>query len=113
MLLALAGFLNVLGAEEAELYQKAADQGNADAQVNLGLLYEKGKGVPKDLRKAAELSQRAADQGSAYAQFDLGVLYEKGEMWPKDLGKAREFYQKAADQGYRPAITKLQALSRQ
>ena len=49
----------------AELYQKAADQGNVFAQNNLGLLYQSGEGVPKDLRKAAELYQKAADQGNA------------------------------------------------
>ena len=52
----------------AELYQKAADQGNAKAQMNLGWLYENGQGVPKDLGKAAELYQKAADQGDAPAQ---------------------------------------------
>ena len=66
-----------------ELYQKAADQGNQSAigklnklstpaepnqedaatQFSLGLQYENGEGVPKDLRKAAELYQKAADQG--------------------------------------------------
>ena len=94
-----------------ELYQKAADQGNADAQINLGWLYENGEGVPKDLRKAAELYQKAADQGNASAQDNLGWLYENGQGVPKDLGKARELYQKAADQGNQSAIEKLNKLS--
>ena len=65
-------------AKAAELYQKAADQGSADAQNNLGVLYANGQGVPKDLRKAAELYQKAADQGYANAQNNLGVLYANG-----------------------------------
>jgi TPR repeat protein len=93
-----------------ELYQKAADRGNAGAQFNLGLLYEKGEGVPKDLGRAAELYQKAADQGNANAQYNLGLLYENGEGVPKDLVTARELYQKAADQGYEPANEKLKAL---
>jgi TPR repeat protein len=59
----------------AELYQKAADQGNANAQNNLGVSYENGQGVPKDLRKAAELYQKAADQGN---QSAIGSLKRLG-----------------------------------
>ena len=94
-----------------ELYQKAADQGHPDVQVNLGWLYEMGDGVPIDLRKAAKLYQKAADQGNARAQVNLGWLYENGWGVPKDLGKARELYQKAADQGNQSAIGKLNNLS--
>jgi hypothetical protein len=80
-------------------YQKRADQGDAAAQNNLGVQYEHGQGVTKDLGKAAELYQKAADQGDATAQRHLGFLYENGQGVAKDLGKAAELYQKAADQG--------------
>ncbi|OLE75483.1 MAG: hypothetical protein AUG74_03225 [Bacteroidetes bacterium 13_1_20CM_4_60_6] len=83
----------------ADLYQKAADQGYADAQNNLGWLYEHGVGVPKDLGKAAELYQKAADQGYAGAQNNLGWLYANGQGVTKDFGKAAELFRKAADQG--------------
>ena len=114
----------------ADLYQKAADQGNQPAignlnrlskptkpevtdrgnaatQFNLGVQYEYGRGVPKDLVKAAELYQKAANQGHARAQLHLGSLYESGLGVPKDLGKAVELYQKAADQGMTPAQNNL------
>ena len=94
----------------AELYQKAADQGNAAARNNLGLLYQNGQGVPKDLRKAAELYQKAANQGNAAAQNNLGWLYENGQGVPKDLKKAAELYQKAADQGNAAAQNNLGSL---
>jgi len=55
----------------AELYQKAADQGDPFAQDNLGMLYENGQGVPKDLGRAAELYQRAANQGYQRAIANL------------------------------------------
>ena len=84
----------------AEFYQKAADQGDATAQFNLGLLYLLGAGVPWDVGKALGLWQEAADQGYAAAQFDLGVHYENGWGVPEDLRKARELYQKVADQGF-------------
>ena len=96
----------------AELYQKAADQGYARAQTNLGWFYENGRGVPKDLGKAAESYQKAADQGYARAQTDdLGWFYENGRGVPKDLGKAAELYQKAANQGNQTAIANLKRLS--
>src|SRR5262245_5734129 len=101
LLFALAGLLIWLGRPNAaDLLQKAADQGDSDAQTHLGQLYEKGEGVPKDLGKAAELYKKAADQGNEFAQFFLGWLYQKGEGVPKDLGKAAELWQKAADQGH-------------
>ena len=80
-------------------------------QYNLGVRYQLGEGVPKDLGKAAELLQKAADQGYAPAQLNLGELYEKGEGVPKDLGKAAELYKKAADQGNQRAIINLKRLS--
>jgi uncharacterized RDD family membrane protein YckC len=79
--------------------QKAADQGNARAQNDLGWLYENGQGVPKDLGKAADLYQKAADQGDADAQFNLGNLYRDGRGVPQDSEKAIELYRKATD-GY-------------
>jgi uncharacterized protein len=100
------GVSNDLG-KAAELYQKAADQGNAMAQFNLGWLYQNGLGVTKDLGKAAELYQKAADQGNAQAQTELAWFYEGGRGVPKDMGKAAELYQKAADRGFAPAQTNL------
>jgi len=60
-----------------ELYQKAADQGDAFAQTNLGALYESGQGVPQDLEKAAELYQRAANEGYQPAIANLKRLSER------------------------------------
>jgi TPR repeat protein len=95
-LFALAGFLMWL-----------SKPAHADAQFNLGLQYQYGRGVPKDLEKAAELYQKAANRGHARAQLHLGSLYESGLGVTKDLGKAVELYQKAADQGMTPAQNNL------
>jgi len=110
-LLALAAFLIWPRQQTAgELFQKSADQGYGSAQNNLGVVYENGQGVSKDLGRAAELYQKAADQGNASAQKNLGVLYENGQGVPKDLGRAAELYQKAADQGYARAQYNLGTL---
>ena len=60
----------------AELFQKAADQGEDAGLNSLGELYEKGEGVPKDLHKARELYQKAADHGSEPAIANLKRLDE-------------------------------------
>lgn len=66
-------------AEAAATLQSLADQGNADAQVDLGFLYYEGKGVPQDFAKAAALFRKAAEQGDARGQAKLGFLYAMGK----------------------------------
>jgi len=55
-------------AEAARWYRKAADQGNADAQTNLGIMYRDGRGVPQDQNEAALWFRKAAAQGNAKAR---------------------------------------------
>ena len=57
--------------EAVKWYQKAADQGDAEAQMNLGLMYENGEGVEQDDKEAVKWYQKAADQGDALAQHIL------------------------------------------
>ena len=83
-----------------ERYQKAAEQGDADAQHSLGWCYSSGTGVEKDEQKAVEWYQKAAKQGYAQAQYNLGVCYQHGSGVKKDEQKAFEWYQKAAEEGY-------------
>jgi hypothetical protein len=86
---------------ETRRYRVAADQGDANGQVNLGWLYEKGRGgLPKDDREAARLYKLAADQGNAGSQANLGVFYENGRGGlPKDEREAARLYKLAAEGG--------------
>lgn len=61
-------------AEAVKWYRKAAEQGLATAQFNLGLKYERGEGVAKDHGKADKWLHKAADQGYAPAQETLKQL---------------------------------------
>lgn len=61
----------------AEWYRKSANQGNAEAQVLLGVLYENGFGVPKDLSLAAFWYKKAADQGSTNGLVNLKQLSDR------------------------------------
>ena len=61
-----------------EWYQMAADQGHADAQFNLGVMYDQGQGVVRSYKAALVWYRKAADQGEAEAQFKLGNMSEQG-----------------------------------
>jgi hypothetical protein len=80
--------------------RKAADQGMAMAQFNLGLMYDSGQGVARDYAQAAIWYRKAADQGLAPAQNNLGSLYENGQGVARDYAQAMNWFRKAADEGY-------------
>lgn len=73
----IRNFLNSLKSENfetVESYRLAAEQGDAGAQNNLGLCYQKGFGVPKDYTEAVRWYRLAAEQGFSYAQLRLKSL---------------------------------------
>jgi TPR repeat protein len=80
-------------------FRKAADQGNAFAQYQLGSMYANGQGVPQDYTEAVKWWRKVADQGNADAQYQLGSMYENGKGVPEDSAEAMKWYHKAADQG--------------
>ena len=86
-------------AEAVKWYRKAADQGDAHAQSNLGACTKKGQGVPQDYAEAVKWYRKAADQGNATAQYNLGGMYDKGKGVPQDYAEAVKWYRLAADQG--------------
>jgi TPR repeat protein len=81
------------------LWRSLADQGDASAQSNLGLMYSEGRGAPQDYTEAMKWYRRAADQGLSRAQSNLGRMYSKGNGVPQDYIKAVNWYRLAADQG--------------
>jgi len=85
----------------------AADQGDAGAQTNLGIMYASGNGVPQDDAEAVRLYRLAADQGNPLAQANLGYMYDTGRGVPQDAAEALRLYRLAADQGYANAQSNL------
>jgi hypothetical protein len=83
----------------AEWLEKAALQGNAYAEMQLGDLYEKGQGVPKNVALAADWRQEAANRGTVRAQRLLGKMYLDGNGVAKDNGKAEYWLNRAALEG--------------
>ena len=77
-----------------------AEQGFASAQHNLGVMYEKGQGVPQDDKTALKWYSLAAEQGFANAQYNLGLMYANGEGVPEDDAEAVRWYRlKAGEMG--------------
>jgi len=73
-----------------------AQQGDPDAQTNVGEINEKGMGIAPDYKAAAMWYQKAADQGFSRAQINLGHLYEKGLGVEKNTVLALNWYRKAS-----------------
>ena len=71
--------------EAVKWFRLAAEQGDAEAQINLGVMYETGRGVPKDDKEAVKWYRLAAEQGDADAQFNVGVMHHNGTGVPQDF----------------------------
>jgi len=63
-------------------FRLAAQQGNAVAQLGLGVMYYKGHGVPQNYSEALKWTRLAARQGFAEAQLNLGVMYALVQGFP-------------------------------
>ena len=90
--------------------RESAEQGYADAQVNLGLLYDRGRGVAKDDAEAVRWYREAAAKGHAMAQNNLGAKYLFGEGVPKNKEEAVRWFRMAAEQGNAKAKATLKEM---
>jgi len=80
-------------------WQPLAEQGNAQAQWGLGILYFSGKGVPQSYRDAFKFYKLAADQNNPDGQLGLAPMYVEGFGVIQDYKAARILFRKAANQG--------------
>jgi hypothetical protein len=92
---------------QVKLYLKAAEQGNATAQNNLGYAYSNGHGVAEDKVEAVKWYRKAAEQGYPQAQFNLGIMYYDGKGVAEDKIETIKWHRKAADQGHASAQSNL------
>ena len=84
-----------------------AEEGDADAQFNIGDLYYNGIGVDEDDKEAFVWYHKAAKQGHADAQYNLADMYYIGQGVEEDDKKAKKWYRKAAQQGHTDAQVAL------
>ena len=86
-------------AEAVRWYRQAAEQGHANAQNNLGIMYDNGEGVPEDDTEAVRWYRKAAEQRDADAQYNLGAMYSRGEGVTEDDIQAYAWISVASAQG--------------
>jgi len=90
---------NALATPDLATTQRAANQGDAVAQYNLAVMYDKGEHLPQNDAKAVHWYRKASEQGHAMAQTNLGIMYTTGQGVPKDYFIAAQWFQKAARSG--------------
>lgn len=78
-----------------KIWLPAAEAGDADAQLAVGEIFEKGLGTEPNYEAAVLWYQKAADQGNKSAQFNLGTLYEQGLGVEKNKLQALNLYREA------------------
>lgn len=84
-------------------YRRAAEQGYAGAQFNLGNCYQLGEGVDQDKKQAVYWYRQAALQGDTDAEYTLGLCYASGDGIVKSSARAIEWFRRAARHGNRLA----------
>ena len=89
------------------VWQPLAEAGDARAQFNLGLLYDTGRGVRRDIDQAVFWLERAAQQGLSEARHNLGLIYLSAERGPLDYAKALGYLQPAAEAGFARSLYTL------
>ena len=73
-----------------------AEQGDAEAQFLLGVMYDDGRGVPQDAVEAVRWYRLAAEQGHTVAQNTLGDMYDTGAGVPQDDVQAHMWFNLSA-----------------
>ena len=99
-----------ISSETIEEIRTKAEQGDMAAQYFLGIAYESGEGVAKDMRESVRWYRQAAEQGYAKAQYVLGLAYESGAGVAKDMREAVRWHRQAAEQGVAEAQYNLGVL---
>ena len=90
---------------------KAADAGDAKAQLEFGIMWDEGYWIWQDTALAIEWYEKSANQGFAQAQMILGSVYLGGVKVDKDLNKANKWFDKAieSDSGLAQIVDSLKA----
>ena len=91
----------------------SAEQGYADAQLNLGVMYAKGEGVPQDDQEAAKWFRMSAEQGNNEAQYLLGMMYGTGSGVPQDYKESYSWMSIAKANGNKEADKKLPTIAKE
>ncbi|MDQ6960423.1 MAG: tetratricopeptide repeat protein [Mariprofundaceae bacterium] len=95
-----------------EDFRASAERGNAEAQYNLAMLYDRGLGVENDDSEALKWYRQAAEQGYAKAQYNLGMMYYFGKGVPQNTVTGYQWIILASDRGEKAAKDAMTALGK-
>jgi TPR repeat protein len=90
--------------EAIRLWKPLAEQGDADAQYNLGLMYDHGQGVPQDYKEGVRLYRLSAEQGNTKGQYNLGFMYAKGTGVLQDYALAHMWFNLSGSNGNKGGV---------
>ena len=94
--------------ESAEWTRRVATQPDSwRAQIELGMLYVRGQGLPRDPELGRQWFDRAAVHGGIEAMMRLAHMHRAGDGVPKDVATALHWYQTAAVRGHASALVDL------
>ena len=82
-----------------EILKPLAENGNSQAQITLGLMYDYGQGVKKDPAESIKWYRMAAEQGEPLVQHDIGVKYFKGNGVDQNYEEAAKWWEMSANAG--------------
>jgi TPR repeat protein len=85
-------------AEALKWFRKAADQGNAEGQDELGKMYLHGLGVARNASEAANWFRKSAEQGNAEAELGIAITYLSSSA-TRDINQALKWARKSAEHG--------------
>jgi TPR repeat protein len=97
--------------EQVDEYIRKAEQGDVDAQYNLGVIFYHGEGMARDFQEALTWFQKAAEQDDADAQYNLGFMFGRGEGVKRDHAQSMQWFKRAADQGHQGAREILEKMA--
>ena len=117
----LIGFLSILllGASLAACGERetsfeellaTAEAGDANAQYAVGIIYQEGRGVEKDLGKTIAWYEKAAAKGEVNALYTLGYMSHHGIGVAQNFDKAAQWYRAAGNKGHPKAMFELARL---
>ena len=89
------------------LWSRIAEQGDAAAQYNVGVIYYNGLGVDRNFVEALRWYRMSGEQQYSLSEFRLGDMYFWGQGMTRDAVSARRWYRRAAEQGHLSAQLKL------
>ena len=80
---------------ELKILMKKAEQGDAEAQNELGCSYFNEIEIEENYKKALGWFEKSAKQGNPFAQNNLGICYLNGKRVKENYNKARKLFEKS------------------